>query len=385
MLHQAIIFLKTLKKEGICLRSIFMKNKPDTSLVIIISLLILIGILALATVSIPMSLKSHKWGGYFLVHQLLYGFLPGLIAGLIVYFKISMSFIKKMALFLFIIAYITMFMVLIPQLGKTELGATRWLNLGPFSFQPSELLKIATIIYLSALLSSLKQRNMFLTFLFFVGLIFISLIVQENLSTLVIISCISFAIFLCANTPIKHNLMFWGLGLFGFVMMILIAPYRMQRLTTYLSSDADTLGAGYQSQQSLISIGSGGLFGTGLGMSEQKYGFLPQSMSDSIFSVFAEETGFVGASLLIILFLSFTYICYVIAKRETDMFSRLIVIGIGAWFTTQAFVNIGAMVKILPLSGTPLPFLSYGGSHIIIELIACAILLKISSRTAFQQ
>jgi cell division protein FtsW len=359
-----------------------MKNKPDTSLVIIISLLILIGILALATVSIPTSLKSEKWGGYFLVHQLIFGFLPGILAGLIIYYKVSLNFIKKMALFVFLIAYIAMFLVLIPQLGRTELGATRWLNLGPFSFQPSELLKIATIIYLSALLSSLKQRNLFITFLFFVALIFISLIVQKNLSTLIIISCISFAIFLCANTPIKHNLIFWGLGISGFVLMIIFAPYRMQRLTTYLSQDADVLGAGYQSQQSLISIGSGGLFGTGLGMSEQKYGFLPQSMSDSIFSVFAEETGFVGASILVVLFLSFTYICYLIAKRETDMFLRLIVIGIGTWFTTQAFFNIGAMVKMLPLSGTPLPFLSYGGSHVIVELIACAILLKISARTA---
>ena len=359
-----------------------MKNKPDTSLVIIISLLILIGILALATVSIPTSLKSNKWGGYFLIHQLVFGFLPGILAGLFIYYKVSLNFIKKMALVLFLISYVAMFLVLIPQLGRTELGATRWLNLGPFSFQPSELLKIASIIYLSALLSSLKQRNVFITFLFFVGLIFISLIVQENLSTLIIISCISFAIFLCANTPMKYNLILWGLGLLGFAIMILVAPYRMQRLTTYLSSDTDVLGAGYQSQQSLISIGSGGFFGAGLGLSEQKYGFLPQSMSDSIFSVFAEETGFMGSSLLVILFLSFTYVCYKIARRETDMFSRLIVIGIGAWFTTQAFVNIGAMVKIFPLSGTPLPFLSYGGSHIIIELIACAILLKISARTA---
>lgn len=357
-----------------------MKNKPNQSLLIIISLLVLIGILALATVTVPASLKNNKDAGYFLFHQLVFGFLPGIIAGLIIYFKVSLNLLKKIAFPLFLFSYFLMFLVLIPGLGRAELGAARWLDIGPFSFQPSELLKISTILYLSALLSSLKQRNLFTTFLFFVGLIFISLIIQKNLSTLIIISCISFIIFLCAKTSLKHNLILWSLGALGFVMLVVFAPYRMQRLMTYLNPDTDVLGAGYQTQQSLISIGSGGLFGTGLGFSAQKYGFVPQSMSDCIFAVFAEETGFIGALALIALFLSFTFVCFSLAKKETDLFSKLIMVGIGSWFTIQAFVNIGAMIKILPLSGTPLPFLSYGGSHVIVELIACAILLKVSLR-----
>jgi cell division protein FtsW len=357
------------------------RNRPDTMLLIVISLLVLLGILALATVSVPVSLKNNLNPAYYLIHQLLFGILPGILIGLIIYFKISLNFIKKIAPIIFLIAYILMFLVLIPSLGRTELGATRWLDLGPLgSFQPSELLKLSSILYLSALLSSLKQRNLFVTFLIFVGMIFLALIMQSNLSTLIIISCISFAVFLCANTPIKQNLIFWGIGLIGFITLIIAAPYRMQRLLTYLNSDSDLLGTGYQSWQSLISIGSGGLFGAGLGLSEQKYGFVPQSMSDSIFAVFAEETGFLGCLFLIVLFIAFTIVCFSLAKKETDLFSRLIIVGVGSWFTIQAFINIGAMTKMLPLSGTPLPFFSYGGSHVIMELIACAIILKISSR-----
>ncbi|MDD3292857.1 MAG: FtsW/RodA/SpoVE family cell cycle protein [Candidatus Pacebacteria bacterium] len=355
------------------------KSKPDIFLLVLISLLILIGILALANVSVPVSLKVVGNAGYYLTHQLLYGFLPGIIVGLIIYFKVPLKTIKKLAFPFFIISYILMFTVLIPGIGRAELGAARWADVGPFSFQPSEILKLTSIIYLSALLSSFKQRNIFVTFLFFVGLIFISLIIQNNLSTLIIISTISFAIFLSAKTKIKYNLILWGLSLAGFVMMILFAPYRVQRLTTYLNPETDVLGSGYQMHQSTISIGSGGLTGIGLGLSEQKYGFVSQPMSDCIFAVFAEETGFIGASLLVILFLTFTYSCFSLAKRKNDMFPKLIVVGIGSWITVQAFVNIGAMVNLLPLSGTPLPFLSYGGTHIVLELIACSILLKISS------
>lgn len=354
-------------------------NKPDMFLLVLICLFILIGILALATVSVPASLKITGTGTYYLFHQLLYGFLPGIIIGLIIYFKIPLKYIKKLALPVFVVSYILMFLVLIPGIGKSELGAARWIDIGPFSFQPSELLKLTSIVYLSALLSSLKQRNIFITFLFFIALIFISLIIQNNLSTLFIISSISFVIFLSANTKMKHNIILWILSLAGFLMMILFAPYRMQRITTYLNPEADILGAGYQSRQSMISIGSGGLSGIGLGLSEQKYGFVSQPMSDCIFAVFAEETGFIGASLLVIMFLTFSYVCFSIAKKEPDMFLKLTVIGIGSWIPIQAFVNIGAMVNILPLSGTPLPFLSYGGTHIILELIACSILLKISS------
>jgi len=356
-------------------------NKPDTGLLIIIALLVLVGVLALATTSVPWSLINGKDPWYFLVHQLVMGVLPGILAAFIV-FRTPISFIKKISPFLFVLAYILMFVVLIPSIGKTELGASRWLQLGPVSFQPSEFLKLATIIYLAALLSSLKQRNLFMTFLVFVGLIFVALIVQSNLSTLIIISAVSFIVFFCANTPLKYNLAFIVLGIVGFSVLTLVSPYRMGRLMVFLHPETDPLGIGYQSRQALISIGSGGILGSGLGLSAQKYGFIPQSISDSIFAVFAEETGFIGCFALIALFIAFTFACYSLARKETDPFLKLVVIGIGSWLTIQALVNIGAMTNLMPLSGTPLPFISYGGTHLIFELMACGLLLKISSKQA---
>ncbi len=355
------------------------KSKPDTRLLIIISLLLLTGIIALATASVPWSLVNGKDPWYFLAHQILLGILPGIIMAFIVY-RIPFNFIKKISPFLFIIAYILMFLVLVPSIGKSELGASRWLYIKSVSFQPSEFLKIATIIYLSALLSSPKQKNVFITFLIFIGLIFAALIVQSNLSTLIIISAISFIIFFCANTPLKYNLTFAGLGIIGFVFLALVSPYRRGRLMVFFHPETDPLGIGYQVRQTLISIGSGGFFGSGLGLSAQKYGFIPQSISDSIFAVFAEETGFIGGVALIALFIALTFTCFSLAKKENDPFLKLLVIGISSWFTVQAFVNIGAMTNLLPLSGTPLPFISYGGTHLIFELMACGLLLKISSR-----
>ncbi len=356
-------------------------NKPDMGLLIIIALLVLVGILALATTSVPWSLINGKDPWYFLLHQIMMGILPGILAAFIIY-RTPINFIKKISPFLFLLAYILMFVVLIPSIGKTELGATRWLQLGPVSFQPSEFLKLATIIYLAALLSSLKQRNLFMTFLVFVGLIFVALIVQSNLSTLIIISLVSFIIFFCANTPLKYNLAFVFLGVVGFAALALLSPYRRGRLLVFLHPETDPLGIGYQARQALITIGSGGILGSGLGLGAQRYGFIPQSISDSIFAVFAEETGFIGGLVLIALFIVFTFFCYSLARRETDPFLRLVIIGIGSWITLQALVNIGAMTNLLPLSGTPLPFISYGGSHLIFELMACGLLLKISSRRA---
>ena len=344
------------------------KNKPDTRLVIIISLLIFTGIIALATTSVPWSLVNGKDPWYFLVHQILLGILPGIILAFIVY-RIPLSFIKKISPFLFIIAYVLMFLVLVPPIGKSELGASRWLQIGPVSFQPSEFLKLATIIYLSALLSSPKKKNVFFTFLVFIGLIFAALIVQSNLSTLIIISAISFIIFFCANTPLRYNLTFVALGIVGFAVLALASPYRRGRLMVFFHPETDPLGIGYQVRQALISIGSGGLFGSGLGLSAQKYGFVPQSISDSIFAVFAEETGFMGGIALIALFIALVFVCFSLAKKENDPFLKLLIIGIGSWFSIQAFVNIGAMTNLLPLSGTPLPFISYGGTHLIFELM----------------
>jgi len=160
--------------------------------------------------------------------------------------------------------------------------------------------------------------------------------------------------------------------------LIIREPYRIQRLLIFLHPETDPLGIGFHLRQSLIAIGSGGIFGKGLGMSTQKFGFLPEAMSDSVFAVLGEETGIIGCSILILLFLLFLFLGFKIAKSSTDKFSKLTAVGITVWIVSQAFINITSTLGLFPISGIPLPFFSYGGSHIISEMIAIGLLLNIS-------
>ncbi|MDD5568803.1 MAG: FtsW/RodA/SpoVE family cell cycle protein [Candidatus Pacebacteria bacterium] len=353
-------------------------TRPNITLAIAISVLVFLGFLALATATTPASIKAGASPSYYLFHQVLYGLLPGLLLGFIA-FKIPLRFYKEKGLIIFVIAFILMVAVFIPAFSKTEGGATRWLNLGYLSFQPSEFLKLATIIYLAAILSSNRpNKKKFVAFLFALALIAVSLILQSNLSTLVIISAVAGIVFFCASTPWIYNIGVWAAGLLLFAVLAL-EPYRFKRISVFLNSATDPLGIGYQLKQALIAIGSGGLIGSGLGFSSQKFGFLPESTSDSIFAIYAEETGFIGCFFLIAAFVVFAATAFFLARKVTDNFSKLVAIGIGSWISIQAFVNIGAMTGLLPLSGTPLPFITYGSSHLVFELIACGILLNISA------
>ena len=353
------------------------KNFPNITLFVTICILVVIGLLALATSSVPLSMKVTNNANYYFVHQLLYGLLPGLILGFIA-FKTPLHKLKKLSLPIFVVAYILMLLVFVPGLSKSEWGATRWLNLGFASFQPAEVLKLAMIIYLAAILNNEKDRRKFTAFAIIAGLVFISLLLQKDMGTLIVLFSIAFIMFFCSKTPIKQTLAIFLLSIGGFIALIAFAPYRVKRLMTFLHPEADPLGSGYHINQALISVGSGGLFGSGLGFSIQKFGFVPQSISDSIFSIFAEETGFAGCLLLIGLFLILFYSVLSISKRVNDEYLRLIAIGVGSWLIVQAFVNIGAMVNLVPLTGIPLPFVSYGGTHLIAELIGCGILLNVS-------
>jgi len=358
------------------------KEQPDFLILVSVVLLTVIGLLVLAGAAVPYSLKTTGNPNYFFIHQLLYGFLPGVILGFIL-FKIDLNFLKKVSFFIFVLAICLMFLVFIPGLGIESGGATRWLSIGPISFQPAEFLKIATIIYLSFWLGSIKKTNfnknkILISFFLIITLIVLSLFLQSNLSTLVLILSIAFVIYFCADTPLWHSALIGVLILAAVIILINVAPYRIERVKALLNTESAPLEETYHLNQSLISVGSGGVFGSGLGLSLQKFGFLPQVISDSIFAVFAEETGFIGCIILISLFIFFGVRCFILAKRQRNESFKLIMIGIGFWIVFQAFINIGAFIGILPLSGTPLPFLSYGGSHLMMELAAAGLLLNIS-------
>lgn len=352
------------------------------------------GILFLATLSAPASMQYFGNTNYYIFHQLV-ALLIGLASGFIAY-KIPLHFLKKISSWLLIINVLLLIAVFVPFLGAKFWGAKRWIGIGNNTFQPSEFLKITAVLYLSAWLSTkfsesakrgwiitAKKRyhdfvRVFLPFLLLLAIIIVIFYFQKDVSTLAIVSVALLAIYFAAGTPIWHTLLLIASGITSLLLLIKIEPYRVQRFLAFLHPEKDPLGMGLQLKQSLISAGSGGIFGKGLGMSTQKFGFLPQAMSDSIFAILGEETGIIGCSILILVFLFFLWQGIKIANASIDKFSKLTAVGITTWIVFQAFFNIGSTLGLLPLSGIPLPFFSYGGSHIIAEMIGVGIVLNIS-------
>ena len=369
-----------------------MKKHPDYILIGVVVILIILGILILASVSAPLSQQRFGNTYYFLNHQLLFGLLLGILLAFLV-FKIRLDFFKKWASPLLLINLILLAMVFLPKIGYSAGGAARWLSLGPISFQPSEFLKLTSILYFAAWLTSRTGAKKFgggrtekgfsqtfIAFLIVVGLISSLLIFQPDISTLGIIVLVATLMYFLAETPLWHSILFVLLGAGGLLTLIKLAPYRAARLLVFLKPEIDPMGIGYQIKQALIAVGSGGISGLGLGMSQQRLGFLPQSISDSIFAILAEETGFIGCLILIFLFLIFLWRGFEIAKVSQNKFSQLAALGITSWITLQALTNIGSMIGILPLTGIPLPFISYGGSALVSELAGVGILLNISKQ-----
>lgn len=353
-------------------------KKIDWVLVLVIFIILAIGILILASVSAAFSQQKVGNPYYFLKRQMLFGFLPGIILAIFA-FKIKLSFFKKWALIFFLANLILMAMVFVPGLGMGRLGAVRWLKIGAISLQPSEFLKLSSILYFCALFSKKrKSSENLLAFLATISIISIFLIKQPDISTLGIIFLASIFIYFAVKNPLWHLLLIGLVAILISTMLIKFEPYRMNRVLAFLNPERDPMGIGYHSKQALIAVGSGGISGLGIGMSRQKFGFLPQSISDSIFAIFAEETGFLGCTILIFLFLIFLWRGFLIARKTNDEFSKLLSLGITSLISLQAFINIASMIRILPLMGMPLPFISYGGSALVSELIGVSLLLKIS-------
>jgi len=373
-----------------------MRKHPDYFLLGVTLALITLGILILSSVSATLSQEKFGNTYYFLNHQLLFGFLPGLILAFLA-FRLPTDFLKKWAPLLLLINLILLAMVFLPKIGASLGGATRWVNLGPFSFQPSEFLKLTFILYLASWLASrtphqkkfdtgraekiIGFNQTLIAFLLVVGIISLLLIFQPDISTLGVIGASAILMYFLAGTPLWHSILIVLMGAGGLFALINLVPYRLNRLQVFFNPAADPMGIGYQIKQALIAVGSGGISGVGLGMSRLKFGFLPHSVSDAIFAIFAEEAGFIGATILVFIFLLFFWRGFKIAKLSQNKFSQLAALGITFWITIQGFINIGSMIGVLPLAGIPLPFISYGGSALITELVGVGILLNISRHT----
>lgn len=296
---------------------------------------------------------------------------------------IKYGFWRKYAFYIFLGTIILTLMVFVPGIGLNHNGATRWINLGFISFQPSELLKYGFIIYVAAWYSNKKKDVTKISFglvpfVILSGIVGALLVAQPDTDTLGVMLVGAAAIYFTAGAPWKHICIMGCIGLVGLSAIIMTKPYIRARLLTFVDPSKNSLTSGYQIQQSLIAIGSGQVVGRGFGQSVQKFSYLPEPVGDSIFAVAAEEFGFVGTSLLLLLFISFAARGLKIASKAQDAFGRYITIGIVTMITTQACMNIAAMLAIIPLSGQTLPFVSHGGTALMITLATMGIILNIS-------
>ena len=358
----------------------------DKTLLTLIFILLTFGLVMIASAGVIYSQTRFGDEYYFFKHQLIYGILPGLVA---MYFfqKIDYHFWRKVAVPFFFVSVIFLIMVFVPGVGSKVYGASRWIQLGPFSFQPSEMAKLSVIIYLAAWLESRGAKRIkdiyegLMPFLGIMGLIGFLIMKQPDTGTLLVLVLTSFSIFFVSGGRLQHLASMGAMGIASLWVLIKIEPYRFNRILTFLDPGADPQGIGYQINQALLAVGSGGFFGVGLGHSRQKFNYLPEPVGDSIFAVIGEEVGLIGASILVILFLFFAFRGIKIAKNAPDVFGQLVATGITMWIILQAFINIGANIALVPLTGIPLPFISYGGTSLMFLMAAVGILLNISKQT----
>ncbi len=350
-----------------------------------ILILIIVGLVVLSSAGIIDAQKKFGSSYYYLNHQLLFGVLPGLVL-MFLFSKIDYKVWRKISLLMLFGVLVLMVMVFIPRFGLGLKGASRWINLVGFTFQPSELLKISLIIYLAAWFGGRDQRLKNWVYgmaPFFLVLSFVAVLLalQPDVGTLIVVSIIALGLYFAAGVSMKQFFAVILVLLVGVAGLIVIEPYRFNRIKSFINPSVDPRGISYQVNQSMISNGSGGLFGVGFGRSTQKYGFLPEVVHDSIFAVLAEELGLIGSAIIIALFLFLSFNLTRIAGRVSDKFGMLLVMGINIWIMSQAFINIAAMSGLAPLTGIPLPFISYGGTAMISLLAGLGIVLNVSKRT----
>lgn len=369
-------------------KPLYYKHRPDytiTALVAILAGLGLILIFSTGWISVLKRTAGASDSNSFFIKQLV-----GLGVGGAAWFLASkFHYVKwqKYATPIFWVTFAMMFLVLIPGVGISSGGATRWVKIGFINFQPVEFLKLGSVIFMATWLTKNKTKlkkpfESLVPFLILIGLVVVTtILLQKDMGSAMVIILTMSAVYLASGVPL------WNFGvatltLFGAgVALIAAAPYRMARFLTFLDNSNDVNGAAYHINQALIALGSGGLFGRGIGKSLQAYGYLPEATNDSIFAIIGEEVGLVGALALVAAFVALIWRGIKVALTAADDFGRLLALGIICWVGFQALINIAAMLGLLPLTGIPLPFISYGGTSLVALLGAIGILQNISKYT----
>lgn len=356
-------------------------SSPDYLFIALLFILVVFGLVMLTSASSDLAMQKFGNSYYYFNHQLLFGLLPGVIGfiiGMLFYYRAW----EKWAVLLLLLNIALLILVFTP-LGFHANGGDRWLNFGSFTFQPSELLKLTFFVFIAAWMSRNKERSRnfregFLPFLVLTGSVVLLLLLEPSTTIAALIFATALIVYFVAGARIRFLAVAVLCAALGLSLLIYFSPYRFARVITFLNPQQDQLGSSYHINQALLAIGSGGFTGVGFGKSTTKLNYLPEPIGDSIFAVIAEELGLVGALFVVIVFLLFVWRGIMIARASPDGFAQLLVICFVTLIGLQAFVNIAAISGLIPLTGVPLPFVSYGGTALSVFLTMSGIIVNIS-------
>ncbi|GIO13291.1 stage V sporulation protein E [Cohnella xylanilytica] len=357
------------------------RNAPDIWMIVATLGILAIGVVMVYSASAVAAFHDYGDKFYYVKRQLLFAAIG--VCAMFATMNVDYARLRKWAFAGLIVCFALLLVVLVPGIGVVRGGARSWLGIGSFGIQPSEFMKLAMILFLARLLSERQNRldsfaRGLLPPLAILGAAFGLIMLQPDLGTGAVMIGASLLVIYVAGAKVRHLGGLALLGVAGLAGLIAAAPYRLLRITAFLDPWKDPLGAGYQSIQSLYAIGPGGLVGLGLGMSRQKYNYLPEPQTDFIFSILAEELGFIGGTLLLLLFLLLIWRGLRTAITISDPFGSFLAAGIVGIIATQVLMNVGVVIGLLPVTGITLPLVSYGGSSLTLLLTALGILLNLS-------
>ena len=356
------------------------KNKIDYILVITTILLLIFGLLMVYSASNVVATYKYDDKFYYFKRQFIFAAISLVIA--IIIYNLDIYKIYKYSSLLFLISVVFLVLVLIPGIGVVRGGARSWIGVGSLSFQPSEIMKFTILVFLAKYFSNydydmIKFKN-FILIIFLVCLVFGLIMLQPDFGTGLVIVLSSFLLLFITGAPFKYFLYLIFVGVLGIAFLVISAPYRLERIFSFLDPWSDPLGSGFQAIQSLFALAPSGLFGLGFNKSIQKHFFLPEPQNDFIFAIVAEELGLIGGIILVGLFLILIFRIFKVAKNQTNAFNKYLAFGIGITFFVQVFINIGVVIGLLPITGITLPIISYGGTSLMLSIAMIAVVLNIS-------
>lgn len=352
------------------------KSLLDLPLLFCVFLLVAFGLIMVYDSSVVQGLKDFGDSNYYIKQQLIWVGLG--VVSMFFFSQLGYRRFKQYALPLMLLSFLMLLAVFIPGLGVSGGGAHRWLKLGIITIQPAEIMKLTGVIYLSAIF---EKKTYLIPFLLMVILVtFVTAVLQKDLGSTIVFVATVVLLYFASGAPFWHFLISIPFGLGSLALLILTSSYRSKRILAFLDPFSDPQGFTYHISQVLIALGSGGLLGLGFGHSRQKFEYIPEVSTDSIFGIVGEELGFIGTTALIALFLFLIIRGFKIAQNCPDKFGRILALGLTSWLGIQIVINLSSMTALLPLTGVPLPFISYGGSALVADLTAVGILLNISKQ-----